>query len=30
MVAEVDLRVGGKWRYVVTASKGFEVAFHGV
>jgi len=26
---EVDLRVGGKWRYVMTASAGFEVAFHG-
>jgi uncharacterized protein YndB with AHSA1/START domain len=29
-VAEVDLRVGGKWRYVMTADGGFEVAFHGV
>ena len=28
-VAEVDLRVGGIWRYVMTASGGFEVAFHG-
>jgi len=27
--AEVDLRVGGKWRYVMTANDGFEVAFHG-
>ena len=27
--AEVDLRVGGKWRYVMTANAGFEVAFHG-
>jgi uncharacterized protein YndB with AHSA1/START domain len=27
--AEVDLRVGGTWRYVMTASEGFEVAFHG-
>jgi uncharacterized protein YndB with AHSA1/START domain len=27
--AEVDLRVGGRWRYVMTASGGFEVAFHG-
>jgi uncharacterized protein YndB with AHSA1/START domain len=27
--AEVDLRVGGKWRYVMTANEGFEVAFHG-
>ncbi len=27
--AEVDLRVGGTWRYVMTATGGFEVAFHG-
>jgi uncharacterized protein YndB with AHSA1/START domain len=27
--AEVDLRVGGKWRYVMVAHAGFEVAFHG-
>jgi uncharacterized protein YndB with AHSA1/START domain len=26
---EVDLRVGGRWRYVMTANEGFEVAFHG-
>jgi uncharacterized protein YndB with AHSA1/START domain len=26
---EVDLRVGGTWRYVLTANEGFEVAFHG-
>jgi uncharacterized protein YndB with AHSA1/START domain len=26
---DVDLRVGGKWRYVMTANAGFEVAFHG-
>ncbi len=26
---EIDLRVGGAWRYVMTASEGFEVAFHG-
>ena len=26
---EVDLRVGGSWRYVMVANKGFEVAFHG-
>jgi uncharacterized protein YndB with AHSA1/START domain len=26
---EVDLRVGGKWRYVMNANEGFEVAFHG-
>src|SRR3712207_1940468 len=29
-VAEVDLRVGGKWRYVMVTDGGFEVAFHGV
>ena len=27
--AEVDLRVGGRWRYVMVAHGGFEVAFHG-
>jgi uncharacterized protein YndB with AHSA1/START domain len=27
--AEVDLRPGGSWRYVMTANGGFEVAFHG-
>ncbi|GAA2232687.1 SRPBCC family protein [Promicromonospora sukumoe] len=27
--ATVDLRVGGAWRYVMTANDGFEVAFHG-
>jgi uncharacterized protein YndB with AHSA1/START domain len=27
--AEVDLRVGGSWRYVMVANEGFEVAFHG-
>src|SRR4029079_11445538 len=26
---EVDLRVGGTWRYVMTANGGFEVGFHG-
>jgi uncharacterized protein YndB with AHSA1/START domain len=26
---EVDLRVGGTWRYVMVAGEGFEVAFHG-
>jgi uncharacterized protein YndB with AHSA1/START domain len=26
---EVDLRVGGRWRYVMVANAGFEVAFHG-
>jgi uncharacterized protein YndB with AHSA1/START domain len=29
-LAEVDLRVGGAWRYVMTADGGFEVAFHGM
>lgn len=28
-VAEIDLRVGGSWRYVMVARNGFEVAFHG-
>jgi uncharacterized protein YndB with AHSA1/START domain len=28
-LAEIDLRVGGMWRYVMVADKGFEVAFHG-
>ena|ERR1035441_8143141 len=28
-VAEVDLRVGGGWRYVMMANQGFELAFHG-
>ena len=27
--AEIDLRVGGTWRYVMTATDGYEVAFHG-
>jgi uncharacterized protein YndB with AHSA1/START domain len=27
--AEVDLRPGGSWRYVMIANGGFEVAFHG-
>jgi uncharacterized protein YndB with AHSA1/START domain len=26
---EIDLRVGGKWRYVMVAQGGFEVGFHG-
>jgi len=26
---EIDFRVGGAWRYVMTATGGFEVAFHG-
>ena len=28
-LVEIDLRVGGSWRYVLTHSRGFEVAFHG-
>ena len=28
-VAEIDLRVGGKWRYVMVADGGMEVGFHG-
>jgi uncharacterized protein YndB with AHSA1/START domain len=28
-VAEIDLRVGGEWRYVMVTEDGFEVAFHG-
>lgn len=28
-VAEIDLRVGGRWRYVLTTEEGIEVAFHG-
>jgi len=27
--AEVDLRVGGAWRYVMVTEDGFEVGFHG-
>src|SRR5688572_15242964 len=27
--AQIDLRVGGTWRYVMVAHGGFEVAFHG-
>lgn len=26
---EIDLRVGGAWRYAMVATGGFEVAFHG-
>ena len=26
---DIDLRVGGGWRFVMTANAGFEVAFHG-
>jgi uncharacterized protein YndB with AHSA1/START domain len=28
-LAEVDLRVGGKWRFVMVTDRGFEVGFHG-
>jgi uncharacterized protein YndB with AHSA1/START domain len=28
-VAEIDLRVGGAWRYAMTATGGYEVGFHG-
>jgi uncharacterized protein YndB with AHSA1/START domain len=28
-IAEIDLRVGGQWRYVMVAEGGYEVAFHG-
>jgi len=28
-VAEIDLRVGGRWRFVMVADNGSEVAFHG-
>jgi uncharacterized protein YndB with AHSA1/START domain len=28
-IAEIDLRVGGKWRWVMIADRGFEVGFHG-
>jgi uncharacterized protein YndB with AHSA1/START domain len=26
---EIDLRIGGRWRYVMVTPDGFEVAFHG-
>ena len=29
-IAEIDLRVGGMWRYVMIADGGMEVGFHGV
>jgi uncharacterized protein YndB with AHSA1/START domain len=28
-IAEIDLEVGGKWRYVMVADGGIEVGFHG-
>jgi uncharacterized protein YndB with AHSA1/START domain len=29
IVAEIDLRIGGTWRYVMVADNGMEVGFHG-
>lgn len=29
VVADVNLRVGGTWRWVMMTDRGFEVAFHG-
>ena len=29
ILAEIDLRVGGRWRYVMVADGGAEVAFNG-
>ena len=28
-ICDIDLRVGGRWRYVMVADGGFEVGFHG-
>jgi uncharacterized protein YndB with AHSA1/START domain len=28
-ICEIDLRVGGTWRYVMVTGDGFEVGFHG-
>jgi uncharacterized protein YndB with AHSA1/START domain len=28
-IADIDLRVGGAWRWVMVTDDGFEVAFHG-
>ena len=28
-VADIDLRVGGRWRFVISGDGGYEVAFHG-
>jgi uncharacterized protein YndB with AHSA1/START domain len=28
-VAEIDLSVGGRWRYMMLTPEGFEVGFHG-
>ncbi|MGH7459912.1 MAG: SRPBCC family protein [Longimicrobiales bacterium] len=29
-IADIDLRVGGTWRWVMMTDRNFEVAFHGV
>ena len=29
LVCEIDLRVGGRWRYLTREAAGFEVGFHG-
>lgn len=29
IIADIDLRVGGTWRWVMVTKSGFEVAFHG-
>ena len=29
-ICEIDLRVGGRWRYAMVADGGLEVGFHGV
>jgi uncharacterized protein YndB with AHSA1/START domain len=28
-IAEIDLRIGGTWRFVMVSTEGMEVAFHG-
>lgn len=28
-IADIDLRVGGSWRWVMVTDDGFEIAFHG-
>jgi uncharacterized protein YndB with AHSA1/START domain len=28
-LVQIDLRVGGTWRYVMTAGEGFQIGFHG-
>jgi uncharacterized protein YndB with AHSA1/START domain len=28
-LTEIDLRVGGQWRFLMVANEGFEVGFHG-